>query len=109
MRAALRFVAIALGLFLLAGAVTMLFVDPRMLVPQRPFSRWLLALVALGVLAGALDAGFDGIWREVGELRGSREPRWIKLIAIGLGLVLSLGALLLVFGLCYLVLGGSAT
>lgn len=70
---------------------------PANLIPGRPLGRWILGLVAFGVMAVALEAGFEAIWGDVGEVTSSREPRWIKLVAIGLGLLISVGALVIVF------------
>ena len=89
----------SLGAVVLAGAAAVLVFSPTLLIPTRPFSRWGLVLLSTIVLAGVIEAFYRPFWSDVHEITQSREPGWLKAVAIGLGLVLSIGGLALAFGL----------
>ena len=98
----------SVGTIVLGGALAVALISPSAIIPTRPFWRWGLGLIALIVLMGVLELILEPMWRDVGEIVETREPRWLKAVAITLGLLLSALALAVAFGLLSLVPASAA-
>jgi hypothetical protein len=94
----IRRTAMICGALLLLVLAVVIF-DPSLLQPSRPLWRWALGFMGTAVALGLAESGVGYPWSEVAEITRSREPTWIKAIAIGLGIILSLGAFAIAFGL----------
>lgn len=92
------------GLLLVAMLIALVY-DPMLLPPTQPWWRWVMGVAGAGLLVAAGEvvvsamAGGSG----VREIVSSREPVWVKAVAVLLALLLACAGLAVALGIWRLV------